>query len=58
MKDLIQITIWAVIDNEKEVIGAYTNRVSAARRVEYLNETMKRFAPYDMVRCTANLPTP
>ena len=55
-----QICVWAVVDREGEVVGAYMNRVSAARRCDYLDSRfeeskVKEFAPYTMVRCVGEV---
>jgi hypothetical protein len=50
------VLIWAVVDAGGNVVGAYTNRVSAARRCDYLDsdERFKQFGPYAMVRCVGS----
>jgi hypothetical protein len=52
------VVVWAVIDRDGEVVGAYTNRISAARRCDYLDADKERvgtFGPYGMVRCEGRI---
>ena len=48
------VVTWAVVDKDGDVVGAYTNRVSASRRADYLEASEGRIArqsPYTVVRC-------
>ena len=38
---MAQVIIWAVIDRDGNVVGAYTNRLSAVKRVVYLDDKEK-----------------
>lgn len=52
-----EVAVWAVVDATGEIVGAYTNRLSAWRRVEYLDSwasqqpKAKGVAPFFVVRC-------